>query len=258
MRSPASLAAFALFLAVPVWAQHGGGGHGGGGGHAGGGGGGRAGFSGGASSHISGGVHSGATHSTPGVARGLTGGPSFAQRGRSSGPFLHNDFRGPHVHTFGLRNYCYGYGCRSGYIYPYAYGGYYDPYWFWDDGSSYDNDYDQNVADASAMNQQSLEEQQMLRQEEMDGDQDLYARSAPRVATTEEPGASIIPATILVFRDQHKQEIQNYAIVGQTLWNFASPHTEKIPLTDLDLAATMKANDERGLTFRVPSPNEAQ
>jgi hypothetical protein len=67
-----------------------------------------------------------------------------------------------------------------------------------------------------------------------------------------------MPATVLVFRDQHQKEIQNYAIVGQTLWNFAPGHTEKIPLSDLDLAATTKANDDRGVTFRVPTSNEAQ
>jgi hypothetical protein len=63
---------------------------------------------------------------------------------------------------------------------------------------------------------------------------------------------------VLVFRDQHKQEVHNYAIIGQTLWNFAPQRTEKIPLSDLDLPATTKANDDRGLTFRVPGTGEAQ
>jgi hypothetical protein len=67
-----------------------------------------------------------------------------------------------------------------------------------------------------------------------------------------------VPPTVLVFRDQHQQEVRNYAIVGQTLWNFASQRTQKIPLSDLDLVATTKANDERGLTFRVPASGEAQ
>ena len=264
-----SLAAFALFLAVPLWAQHGGGGHGGGGGHAGGGFGGHAGFSGGA--HISGGMHSGAihsspihsnaVHSSPGVSRGFAHGPTFAQRGfsqrgRSSGPFLHNDFRGPRIRTYGFRNNCFGYPCRGAYYYPY-YGGFYDPNWWWDSGSSYDQDYQDNLAQADQMNQQSLAEQageqQMLRQEQADGDQDIYARSTapPREESLPQP------PTLLVFRDQHKQEIRNYAIVGQTLWSFGA-RTEKIPLADLDLAATVKANDDRGLTFHVPAPGEAQ
>jgi hypothetical protein len=116
------------------------------------------------------------------------------------------------------------------------------------------------------MNAQSLEEQRMRRQEqseeEADGDQDLYARSAPPARNPahddEKPGAPIVPATVLVFRDQHKKEIQNYAIVGQTLWNFSSPRAEKIPLADLDLQATMKVNEDQGVSFRVPVANEAQ
>lgn len=156
----------------------------------------------------------------------------------------------------GFRNNCFGYPCR-GYGYPWAYGAYYDPYWWGDSGSPYDDDYEQDRATANDMNQQSIEDQQMLRQEQADGDRDAYARSV-RVPGKEPQGTTIMPATVLIFRDQRQKEIQNYAIVGQTLWNFAPQHTEKIPLSDLDLAATAKANDERGLSFRVPSSNEAQ
>jgi hypothetical protein len=151
-----------------------------------------------------------------------------------------------------------------------GYYGYYDPWWE-DSGSSYDDDYERDRAIANDMNQQSLEQQQMLRQEQADGDSDLYARSdparsdsarsdyAPRSAPgSQSQGTPIMPATVLVFRDRHQKEIQNYAIVGQTLWNFAPQHTEKIPLADLDLAATTKANDDQGITFRVPAGNEAQ
>jgi hypothetical protein len=88
-------------------------------------------------------------------------------------------------------------------------------------------------------------------------DQDVYANSAPAQPREQDPVESL-PATVLVFRDQHKQEVQNYAIVGQTLWNFAPQHTQKIPLSDLDLPATTKANDERGVDFRVPGAREGQ
>jgi hypothetical protein len=261
MRRLMALAAFALFLALPLWAQHGGGhaggGHGGGfGGHAGFAGGHGGGFSGG---HVSGGVHAGGMRTSPGAARGFSRGPAFAQRGVNHRSFGNRGFRGRRVRTFGFRNNCFGYGCRGSYFYPYAYGGYYDPWWWGDSGSSYDEDYERNRAVASEMNAQSLEEQQMLRREEQEeeaGDQDLNPRSAP--SPRESESASAVPATVLVFRDQRKQEVRNYAIVGQTLWNFASPRTEKIPLAYLDLAATTKANDERGLTFHVPASSEAQ
>lgn len=270
MRRLTAISAFALFLAVPLWAQHGGG-HAGGG-HGGGGfGGGHAGFSGGHSGGFSGGhasgVHvlSGARSST---SRGFTRPPAYSQRSFSRDPYLNRGFRGDRFrggsrgrfHNYGFRNNCYGYPC--GYGYPGNYG-YYDPWlWdWWDSGSTYNqDDPSQDVAAAAEMNRQNLEEQRMLRQEEADGDQDLYARSdpAPRSVTREADGAPVLPDTVLVFRDQHKQEVRNYAIVGQTLWNFSQQHTEKIRLSELDLPATAKANDERGLTFRVPASGDAQ
>ena len=266
MRRLMAITAFAVSLAVPLWAQHGGG-HGGGGGHGSfggghGGGGGHGSFGGGhvssgGGSHLGGSHFSGGTRSSPGVSRGFAHGPSFSRRSFSRGPFLHDRFRGQRFRTYGFRNNCYGYGCWGGYGYPWWDAGYYDPWWWWDSGSSYDEDYERDRALANEMDQQSLEEQRMLRQEEADGDQDLYARSAP-AAPRESEAAAAQPATVLVFRDQHKREIQNYAIVGRTLWNFASPRTEKISLADLDLAATTKANDERGLTFRLPAASEAQ
>jgi len=111
------------------------------------------------------------------------------------------------------------------------------------------------------MDQQSLEQQRMLRQEEQDGDQDAYTpprRSQPAPAQESANPGPLTPPTVLVFRDQHKQDVQNYAIVGQTLWDFESQRTHKIPLSDLDLQATIKANDDRGVTFRVPNPPEGQ
>jgi hypothetical protein len=60
-----------------------------------------------------------------------------------------------------------------------------------------------------------------------------------------------VAATVLVFRDGHQQEITNYAIMGQTVYVFDS-RTQKIALTDLDVAATVKLNDDRGVDFHVP------
>lgn len=57
--------------------------------------------------------------------------------------------------------------------------------------------------------------------------------------------------TVLVFRDGRKQEISNYAIMGQTVY-ILDDHTKKIPLADLDVNATVKANDDRGQEFKVP------
>jgi hypothetical protein len=60
------------------------------------------------------------------------------------------------------------------------------------------------------------------------------------------------PSTVLVFRDGHQSELQNYAIVGDTLFDLSDNRSHKIQLADLDLAATRKANDARGVDFQVP------
>ncbi|HWX92874.1 MAG TPA: bZIP transcription factor [Terriglobales bacterium] len=61
-----------------------------------------------------------------------------------------------------------------------------------------------------------------------------------------------VTKTLLVFRDGHKTEAINYAIVGQTLWIYTETDSKKVPLADLDVAATKSANSDRGVTFQVP------
>jgi hypothetical protein len=58
--------------------------------------------------------------------------------------------------------------------------------------------------------------------------------------------------TLLIFKDGHKVEVGNYAIVGPTLFDMTPGHHRKIPIADLDLEATRQKNDERGVTFQVP------
>jgi hypothetical protein len=49
-------------------------------------------------------------------------------------------------------------------------------------------------------------------------------------------------------------EVQNYAIMGETLWVFSDQRTRRVPLADLDLAATKRVNGDRGVDFVAPSP----
>jgi len=269
MRSVLSMAACVIALGMaPVWAQHGGGhasagGHGFGGGHASGGvhasGGGHAGFGGhsGGGGPIFSGSHPGAGsgahppfHSSTNRSS-LNRSLSSRNFNRSRGPH-----RGPHrgpgirIRTRDFRNNCWWFGCSWGYPYPYLGGGI-DPYWWWNSGSSDDQDQQYGSGASNDMNAQNYDQGT-----DDQGDQDVYARSAP--PPRDEERAEAAPPTVLVFRDQHKVEVQNYAIVGQTLWNFAPQHTQKIPLSDLDLPATSKANDERGVDFRVPGTQEGQ
>jgi hypothetical protein len=67
-----------------------------------------------------------------------------------------------------------------------------------------------------------------------------------------EHDAGPVDPTVLIFRDGHKQEVNNYAIMGQTVYVFDS-RTQKIALGDLDVPATVKANDDRGVAFQLPN-----
>jgi hypothetical protein len=67
---------------------------------------------------------------------------------------------------------------------------------------------------------------------------------------------------LLVFRDGHSEEVERYMVQGNVI--FASTNywstgswTRKIPVAELDMPATLKLNEERGVSFKLPSgPNE--
>jgi hypothetical protein len=74
----------------------------------------------------------------------------------------------------------------------------------------------------------------------------------PLSARNEQPETAPLEPTVLIFRDGRQQEVTNYAIMGQTVYVF-DKRTQKIALADLDVAATVKANDDRGIDFKVPA-----
>lgn len=86
------------------------------------------------------------------------------------------------------------------------------------------------------------------------------ARAKPPVAGSKppstlnpdpKPAADDSPATVFIFKDGHQIETRNFAIMGQTLYDFSSSSLKKVQLTDLDTAATVKANDDRGITVKL-------
>lgn len=86
-----------------------------------------------------------------------------------------------------------------------------------------------------------------------------YDDMAPPPAPNPTPqhDAGPVDPTVLVFRDGHKQEVSNYAIMGQTVYVFDA-RTQKIAVSDLDVAATKKANDERGVEFQIPKSKQSK
>ena len=86
-------------------------------------------------------------------------------------------------------------------------------------------------------------------------------RSAPgRKNTLQTPRE--LPPAVLVFHDGRNEEVSEYTIMSGTIYSKADywttgSWTRKIQIADLDMPATLRLNQERGLKFVLPaSPNE--
>jgi hypothetical protein len=86
--------------------------------------------------------------------------------------------------------------------------------------------------------------------------EELSAQDALTADSNSDPEPPSAP-TMLVFKDGHQLEIENYAIVNMTLYDLTPGHPRKIALADLDLPATQKQNDDRGVTFDLPPQAQA-
>ena len=232
MRRWLSIATFSLILlALPVWAQRRGGGGGGGGSHFASGGG----FAG----HSSGTFHGGSFGRSSG---GGSLGRSSGVRIRTGNPYSNR--RG----SYGRRGYPYW-----GYPY-YGYGGYY-PYGYYgwgDDSLAYNTDNEDQDAYAGASYPAPYPEDDSGLQRDVQALNGKIDRLQADVEARNRPKTDQEPATALVFRDQHVEEVRNYAIAGETLWVLNAQAAKKIPLAQLDLAATVKMNGDRGVDFQMP------
>jgi hypothetical protein len=139
----------------------------------------------------------------------------------------------------------------------YPYGAYYPYYGFYSNLSDYQGADEGQSADSYAADSYASDDRPPFRDDgglqrdvralngKVDRLQaDLDARNRPK--------PELEPATALVFRDQHVEEVRNYAISGGTLWVLNEQAAKRIPLAQLDLAATTRMNDDRGVDFQVP------
>ena len=143
----------------------------------------------------------------------------------------------------------------GGFFYPFWYGYPYYPAYSYpivtETYPSYDAAaaYDQQREMAREIDRLSGEVERLREEQERSQAAPPQAQPSPQAYTGTEPQRS----TVLVFRDKRTQEVQNYAIVGPTLWIFSERRARKIPLAELDVPATSKLNDERGVEFRLPA-----
>jgi hypothetical protein len=230
---------------------HGGGGFGGGGFHGGGG------FRGGGFN--GGGFHGGA----PIVRPGFGVHPGFAPRGFVNpafrpgfhsgvvvGPGFRGGFGFGHVRPFGSSVFIspfFGFGAP---FYPYApvapfYSQpiYSAPMYIAPDQTVTTSRY-QTTDDLRTQVQQLTNEVQQLRAE-------LAARggqSPQATASGQKP-----PSITLILKDGRRIDAPGYALVGTTLWVFDSDTASKIPVSDVNIDATQKENQKRGLDIVFPN-----
>jgi hypothetical protein len=124
------------------------------------------------------------------------------------------------------------------------------------DDSAQENDYPSGptIFDRRAAGQSSLgAEAAYSERRRAESPVDPISESQPAVVATADAAAvPEQPRTVLVFKDGHQLEVQNYAIVGSMLYDLTPGHRAKIALADLDLTATAKQNDDRGIDFQLP------
>ena len=82
-------------------------------------------------------------------------------------------------------------------------------------------------------------------------------RSAPGQKNAVQPPRELPPA-VLVFHDGRQEEVSEYTIMSGTIYSKADywttgSWTRKIQIADLDVPATLKLNQQRGLKFVLPA-----
>ena len=92
------------------------------------------------------------------------------------------------------------------------------------------------------------------RQQQKDPERETARKSSVNEDHAAAPAAPVedkSPATVFIFKDGHQLETRNYAIMGGTLFDFSGKALKKIQIEELDSAATMKANDDRGVVMKL-------
>ena len=80
-------------------------------------------------------------------------------------------------------------------------------------------------------------------------------QSRPYNANAAPATQSSQPTTTLVFKDGHRMDVQNYVIAKSTLTVLDGGRRQHIALSQLDVPATQKVNEDKGVTFKAPTVN---
>jgi hypothetical protein len=148
---------------------------------------------------------------------------------------------------------------RGGYRYPYvntvsnAWPGWSYPYYL-----GYPDDYDD---DQAQYDQAQYDQAQQAPPDQEDayagapyaGEPEPWPAYPPEEPSAPQTAPAPQESVTLIFRDGRPQEqIHNYMMTGNTLYVLDQKRRE-IPLKDLDLAATTRANQDAGVDFNPPA-----
>ncbi len=115
-------------------------------------------------------------------------------------------------------------------------------------GAPEDMPYDPS-ADSALVTQNLLGEQVQRLSAELA--QLKYAQQPPPATQTPapaEPSAPVIPVTV-VLRNGQKLQVQNYAVMDHTFWDFSKQPARKIPISSIDVPASSEATAASGGEF---------
>ena len=160
-----------------------------------------------------------------------------------------------HRRLFGRSPFFFGYGA---------------PYFYSDDYEPYDLQYARSEpapqpAPSSQANPEPLPEPVLL---ELHGSQWVKVANFGEASqqalnpSSQSASAKPMPAAVLVYRDGHSEEISSYSIIDRVMYTKSDYYssgswTRAIQIADLDIPATLKQNQQRGVKFDLPSgPDE--
>jgi hypothetical protein len=180
-------------------------------------------------------------HNGMSVSRGHFGRPGFT--GITFGGHFGRGFNGHfrHHHRFFRNNWVWGY-----------------PIWAYYDPGFYDYSSDRSYYEASAAAESAAYDQQARLEQRMDRIEDRLdtlinrLQSTPASQTAPPPKPEPTSAATIVFRDGHTEEVENFAVVGQTLWIFTEQRARKVPMAQINTEATDQANQQRGIDLHLP------
>ncbi len=180
------------------------------------------------------------------------GGPAWSRLSPGFGSRLGRGFDGRFRHHHHLFRRPLGFG-----FWGYPVWGYYES--FFGDYSLDQSDYYTATGNYRA----AIYDQQAAIEQRLDRIEDRLNRLLDRLASPPPPPAppqstplpkpQPMSAATVVFRDGHTEEVENYAVVGQTLWIFNEQRAHKVPLAQINVEATDQANQQRGIDLHLPT-----